>query len=76
MLLTNIDGLEHLGFYFFFTIYLWVFIILAVIEIKIMVLNKKNSIKKSLISNNVFSMFFLLSFIFIVYTIIKFNPYP
>lgn len=41
LVLTNIEGAEYVGLYFFYTIYLWLFIILSIIEIKLFVLNKK-----------------------------------
>ncbi|MFL1012172.1 hypothetical protein [Flavisericum labens] len=67
LFLTNLKGAEHIGLYLFYTIYLWIFIVLGIIEIRFLILNREEILKNnSLTINGWFFIFFVCSFILIV----------
>lgn len=71
LFLVNLEGAEYVGLYLFYTIYLWLFIILAVVEIRLLIMNKKNLFinHNRLTSDGWFLLIFICSFILIVWNI-------
>lgn len=73
LVLTNVEGIEHIGLLFFYTIYLWLFIILAIIELRHFVLNKKEIFHYVFTIDGKFFILFVCSFILIVCNLELFN---
>ncbi|MCR8667455.1 hypothetical protein NO995_07175 [Aestuariibaculum sp. M13] len=66
---TNTEGAEYVGLYFFYTIYLWLLIVLGIVEINLLKLNK-NGHGDYDSKDKWFFRVFVVSLILIIFTMV------